>query len=170
MGQQQLLLLVLSIVIVGIAIVVGINTYAENSVRSNWDSLLQEGLRIANDAQSWKQKPELFGGQVDTKKQNPTDFTDVSFTQLGYASDNILDPGTAECYRSLNGVFQLTPSAAGLTITGQNLNNENQVVLVVDGNLESNINLSTTPSDLVRGGALTSDGSAATLTQICGGL
>ena len=87
MGQQQLLLLVLGIVIVGIAIVVGINAYSENSVKSNFDALLQDGLRIASDAQSWKSKPELFGGSDDATKTDADDFIGSDFVQLGYAHE-----------------------------------------------------------------------------------
>ena len=50
MGQQQLLLLVMGIVIVGMAILVGINAYSENSVRTNWDSLLQDAVRMTKIA------------------------------------------------------------------------------------------------------------------------
>ena len=55
MGQQQLLLLVLGIVIVGLAVVVGIQAFGENQRKANNDALINDGIRIASDAQAWAQ-------------------------------------------------------------------------------------------------------------------
>ena len=65
MGQQQLLLLVLGIVIVGLAVVVGINAFSENRIKSNADALVTDGLRIASDMQAWALKPTQLGGGND---------------------------------------------------------------------------------------------------------
>jgi len=62
MGQQQLLLLVLGIVIVGLAVVVGINAFSENRIKASADALVNDGLRIASDVQAWALKPEQLGG------------------------------------------------------------------------------------------------------------
>ena len=56
MGQQQLLLLVLGIVIVGLAVVVGIQAFSENQKKANSDALVNDAIRIASDAQAWKLK------------------------------------------------------------------------------------------------------------------
>ena len=42
MGQQQLILLVLATVIVGLAIVIGIRAFTENSIRANSDAMVQD--------------------------------------------------------------------------------------------------------------------------------
>ena len=57
MGQQQLILLVLATVIVGIAIVVGIRAFTENSAKSNADAMTQDAVRMANDVQAWSRSP-----------------------------------------------------------------------------------------------------------------
>ncbi len=62
MGQQQLLLLVLGTVIVGLAVVVGINAFSENRIKARADALVTDGLRIASDVQAWALKPEQLGG------------------------------------------------------------------------------------------------------------
>ncbi len=130
MGQQQLLLLVLGIVIVGIAIVVGINAYAENSVKSNYDALLQDALRIASDAQAWKSKPELFGGQDDALKNDQADFTGAIFSAWGYSQANIGSSGL--CYVNLNGEYLITPQPRRSSRSlGQSDQHKNQVS--VDG-------------------------------------
>lgn len=148
MGQQQLLLLVLGIVIVGVAILVGINAYSENSVKTNWDSLLQDALRIGNDAQAWKAKPELFGGSPDNTKDVPGDFTAVDFVQLAYAAD--LVGASLECYVNVNGSYEMTPAIDSLGVRGVNVSNQNQIQIGITGNLESDVNLASASS--IKGG------------------
>jgi hypothetical protein len=46
MGQQQLLLIVLGVIIVGIAIVVGINLFNANAEESAKDTLVSEGTNL----------------------------------------------------------------------------------------------------------------------------
>lgn len=62
MGQQQLLLLILSAIIVGIAIVMGINMFGENAVQANQDAVVQDVLTIAARAQGWFRRPAQLGG------------------------------------------------------------------------------------------------------------
>jgi hypothetical protein len=62
MGQQQLLLLILAAVIVGIAITVGINMFSQNSVQANQEAVTQDVLTIASRAQAWYRKPVALGG------------------------------------------------------------------------------------------------------------
>ncbi len=62
MGQQQLLLLILSAIIVGIAIVVGINMFGQNAVQANQDAVTQDVLTIASRAQGWFRRPTSMGG------------------------------------------------------------------------------------------------------------
>ena len=73
MGQQQLLLLVLGIVIVGLAVVVGINAFGENQKRANADAMVNDGLRIASDIQAYALKPEQFGGSGGFDKIDVSD-------------------------------------------------------------------------------------------------
>jgi len=62
MGQQQLLLIVLGVIIVGIAIVVGINLFSEQSAASNFDAVMNDLQRIAAISQQWFMKPVALGG------------------------------------------------------------------------------------------------------------
>ncbi len=62
MGQQQLLLLVLGIVIVGFAVMAGF-VMGENTLRQRAaDNLVDRNLAIASDAVFWKQKRNPFYG------------------------------------------------------------------------------------------------------------
>lgn len=73
MGQQQLLLLVLGIVIVGLAVVVGIQAFDESSEAAEADALTMDAMRIINAAKAVDAKPAEFGG-FDSSADNWTDF------------------------------------------------------------------------------------------------
>ena len=62
MGQQQLLLLVLSAIIVGISIIIGINMFTSSAVQANQDAVLQDCMMIAARAQEWYRKPTSMAG------------------------------------------------------------------------------------------------------------
>ena len=62
MGQQQLLLIVLGVIIVGIAVVVGINLFNANAEESAKDTLVSEGTNLGAMAQQYFKKPVALGG------------------------------------------------------------------------------------------------------------
>ncbi|RJP81058.1 MAG: hypothetical protein C4524_02585 [Candidatus Zixiibacteriota bacterium] len=62
MGQQQLLLLVLSVIIVGIAIVVGITMFNDQSASANLDAVCNDLTNLASRAQQYAIRPEAMGG------------------------------------------------------------------------------------------------------------
>jgi len=62
MGQQQLLLLVLSAIIVGVSIVIGINMFTSGAVQANQDAVLQDCMMMAARAQEWYRKPASMAG------------------------------------------------------------------------------------------------------------
>ncbi|MFQ5601895.1 MAG: hypothetical protein ACE5HS_01350 [bacterium] len=62
MGQQQLLLIVLSAIIVGIAIVVGINLVTTSAGQANFDAVMQDLITLGERAREWYRKPALSGG------------------------------------------------------------------------------------------------------------
>lgn len=62
MGQQQLLLITLSAIIVGVSIVVGIQMFTSGSGQANQDAVVQDVLTIASRAQEYYRKPALIGG------------------------------------------------------------------------------------------------------------
>jgi len=62
MGQQQLLLIVLGVIIVGIAIVVGINLFQAQAEESAKDSMIAAATNIGAMAQQYYKKPVTMGG------------------------------------------------------------------------------------------------------------
>ncbi|MEW6195796.1 MAG: hypothetical protein AB1521_11635 [Bacteroidota bacterium] len=62
MGQQQLLLILLGIVIVGIAIFVGINLFRANAIETKRNNIINELVNLASLAQNYYMKPTALGG------------------------------------------------------------------------------------------------------------
>lgn len=66
MGQQQLLLIVLGVIVVGIAVVVGINLFNANAVSSNRDGVVSDLNNLGAMAQQYYKKPTSMGGGGNT--------------------------------------------------------------------------------------------------------
>jgi hypothetical protein len=130
MGQQQLLLLVLGTVIVGVAIVVGINVFQSGAVQANQDAVVQDCLTIAGKAMNWAKTPQLMGGGLDPAT-GTADFSNLNFGSINYTQSATMD------FSNANGSITLSdPSATGVTITGYGVEGETnspfQVQVVVD--------------------------------------
>ena len=146
MGQQQLLLLVLGIVIVGLAVVVGIQAFGENQKKANADAITNDVIRIASDAQAWALKPTAFGGGNGK-------FTGVTLSKLGYTLGQ--NGAKATTYGNLNGAYDITAIAAPtataatgtITILGCNAAQKNSVTSTVAGTGPGNITTTVTSAD-----------------------
>ena len=62
MGQQQLLLIILGVIIVGIAIAVGLQLFQSGSVGANQDAIVNDLMNISAHADQWRIRPEAMGG------------------------------------------------------------------------------------------------------------
>jgi hypothetical protein len=62
MGQQQLLLIILGVIIVGIAIAVGLSLFSAQSVASNKDAIVNDIANLAATAYQFKIRPVSMGG------------------------------------------------------------------------------------------------------------
>lgn len=105
MGQQQLLLIVLGTIIVGVAVVVGINMFTTGAVNAERDALLQDVNNVASSAASYWRKPAALGGGA-------RDFTGVT-SVITFGSDS----------SNANGSFVMSAVATSqfvLTATGSN--------------------------------------------------
>ncbi|MFQ5822662.1 MAG: hypothetical protein ACE5JB_01250 [bacterium] len=81
MGQQQLLLLVLSAIIVGVSVVIGINMFSQSAGQANQDAVLQDIMTISSRAQEWYRKPTLLGGGGRT-------FVGMTLADLNFVTPN----------------------------------------------------------------------------------
>jgi Tfp pilus assembly protein PilE len=81
MGQQQLLLIVLSVIIVGVAIAVGVTQFQSNAVESNRQAVISDLVNYAAKAQRYYRTPAQLGGG----SQN---FKDFQMSPLDTANAN----------------------------------------------------------------------------------
>jgi hypothetical protein len=111
MGQQQLLLLVLAAVIVGTAVVIGINMFAQNSVQANQDAVAQDVITIVARAQAWFKKPTVMGGGGHKFTGLSDDI--AGFAKLGLSKTNA------------NGSYSMTAAAKTITVVGTGIEDGN---------------------------------------------
>ena len=62
MGQQQLLLIILGVIVVGIAVAVGITMFSDSSINANRDALASDLVNMASRAQQFYRRPVSLGG------------------------------------------------------------------------------------------------------------
>ncbi len=79
MGQQQLLLLVFGIVVVGALVVMGAYAFNQGRTSNHRAMVFQEALQVVGDLQAWKQKPVVLGGGSRARG-----FRNVTFKTLEY--------------------------------------------------------------------------------------
>ena len=104
MGQQQLLLVILVTILVGIATVVAINTFGSSNINANRDAVRNDVAAIAASAQSWYIKPTMLGGGGNAF----TGLTD--FEMIGYRTTVTTD--AANVFKNANGVYTLSVTDA----------------------------------------------------------
>ncbi|MEW6509920.1 MAG: hypothetical protein AB1428_03060 [Bacteroidota bacterium] len=62
MGQQQLLLIILGVIVVGIAVAVGITMFSDSAISANRDALTNDLVNLASRAQQFYRRPTSLGG------------------------------------------------------------------------------------------------------------
>src|SRR6266705_3426006 len=97
MGQQQLLLIILGVIVVGIAVAVGITMFSDNAVSANKDAVTNDLVNLASRAQQYYRRPTALGGGQGT-------FTGLNLAKL-----------TAKPTNS-NGTYSVTSVAAQLVV------------------------------------------------------
>lgn len=108
MGQQQLLLVILVTIIVGIATVVAINTFSSAADSANVDAVRQDLASVAASAQGYYMKPQMLGGGGNS-------FANITFNDITF-SGTVTGANTAE---NENGTYTLSGQSAGsFVITG----------------------------------------------------
>jgi Tfp pilus assembly protein PilE len=121
MGQQQLLLIVLGVIIVGIAVVVGINVFTASSSNANRDAVVSDLTNLASNAQQYYRKPTALGGGGNT------------FTGWTIPTNLVTTP---------NGSYSATVAAQSVTLVG--LGNE----IGNDGSNSVQVTMTVTPTDV----------------------
>lgn len=122
MGQQQLLLVILVTIIVGIATVVAINTFSSSAEGANLDAVRYDLISITASAQAYHMKPTMMGGGG----QKFDGITFSSFAVPGKASEDGLT------LTNENGVYSIEPGTTGdvLIVKGVPSNGNNPSLII----------------------------------------
>ena len=131
MGQQQLLLVILVTIIVGIATVVAINVFGTAATEANRDAVRQDMLAAAAQAQAIYARPTMLNGSGG-------DFNTLTVPQLlnrlnipGQLDEPADAPEDSEIENE-NGIYTLTGVGSnGLTIVGAPSSGGNDISLEI---------------------------------------
>jgi len=130
MGQQQLLLVILVTIIVGIATVVAINIFGTAADQANRDAVRQDLLAAAAQAQAVYARPEMMAGTGG-------DFTNLTEPQLlnrlNIPGDLTVDGDNDEDsdITNENATYTLTRTANQVVITGVPSGGSEDIVLTL---------------------------------------
>ena len=114
MGQQQLLLIILGVIIVGIAIAVGLSLFSAQSIQSNKDAIINDLNNLAAYAYQYKIRPTSMAGGGNSY---------VGITMPTKLASNA------------NGTYSFqSPGAASVQILGTSVQNGLTVTATVDAN------------------------------------
>lgn len=94
MGQQQLILLVLSSIVVALAILVGIRMFESSAGEANQNAVLDDVLTLVTEAQKWYRRPAALGG-------GGRSFQNCTLENLRFKSPN------------MHGRYELNPLSGG---------------------------------------------------------
>src|SRR3989304_2770209 len=93
MGQQQLLLIILGVIVVGIAVVIGITMFQDNAISANRDAVTNDLVSLGARAQQYYRRPLPMGGGG------------VSFE--GLTMGKLVGPVTGSQWVNPNGTFEV---------------------------------------------------------------
>ena len=118
MGQQQLLLIILGVIIVGIAIAVGISMFSSGSVQANKDAIVNDMNNLAANAYQHRIRPCSMGGGAGS-------YTGTACTPA--------NPWTVptKLVTTENGTYARTNAAQAVTITGTSASYPSSTVVAV---------------------------------------
>ena len=108
MGQQQLLLIILGVIIVGIAIAVGISMFSSGSVQANRDGIVNDLNNLAANAYQFKIRPVTMGGGGNV------------YNAGGPGGSGYTIP--TKLANNENGAYTATKTATAVTFTGTSAN------------------------------------------------
>ena len=135
MGQQQLLLVILVTIIVGIATVVAINIFGTAADQANRDAVRQDLMTAAAHAQAIWSRPAMMDGAA-------RDFTSMDVESIAERigipgrihntmdGDNVSVEGNR--IENENGVYIIAPEEAALVITATPGSGEPNIIMRVE--------------------------------------
>lgn len=109
MGQQQLLLVILVTIIVGIATVVAINTFGAAASSATVDAVRQDLATIGASAQGFYMKPKMLGGGGRTFNEGGANDGGITWGDIAFGG-TVNATGDME---NENGIYVMSGKTAG---------------------------------------------------------
>lgn len=135
MGQQQLLLVILVTIIVGIATVVAINIFGQAADQANVDAVRQDLMAASVQAQAIWSRPALMNG-ADRDFNTYSGSIGQLLALLNIPNtDSDFDPESSTSIENENGVYSLEIGGENsLTITGEPASGGDNIIATVQRN------------------------------------
>jgi hypothetical protein len=136
MGQQQLLLIILGVIVVGIAVAVGITMFQDNAVSANRDAVVNDLVNLSARAQQFYRRPSSLGGGQNS-------FLGLNTNGI---SKLVNVPSGTPKWTNANGsyvVLSATDSNVVLEGTGNEIGNDGSTKVKVTMTVKSTISLTT---------------------------
>ena len=133
MGQQQLLLIVLGVIVVGIAVVAGINLFGASHDESIKDELVSQCMAIGANAQQFFVRPASMGGGDNT-------FNTGGTGNNGYLIPANMNGTTNGTYAGVSTATTYTITATPRVIAGKTYNFANVTCVVTPSNITTTVN------------------------------
>ena len=143
MGTQQILMIVLSVIVVGAAIAVGIAMFDTQSKNQERSAVLMEVNNIAIQAAAWYRTPAIMRGGSDLASL--ISFVSMEGTISG-GQGRIVTPNGTYTFRN----FVLTETEQSIIIDGVSIQNSEirmtGTIQLSGGNLQNNFGITILPS------------------------
>ena len=112
MGQKELSMLLVAIIIAGIGILFSTALFSSGALTANDDAVRQDLASIASSAQAYYIKPSMLGG--GGKSFANIDFYHIVFNQISFPYDSIYDNGANAVNK--NGIYHIRSKNNGQVI------------------------------------------------------
>ncbi len=103
MGQQQLLLIILSVIVVGIAVTIGITMFTDSSIDANRDAITNDLTALASRAHQFYRRPSYLNGGGNS-------FSGLTADAAGLAK-------LTNTPKNDNGVYSIVSAGTGTGVT-----------------------------------------------------
>lgn len=121
MGQQQLLVIVMTVVVAMASMAMGLQAFQEGQRKANIDAMMDDAVIITGDIQAWRMQPAPLGGGKGA------DLDGFSLTSIKYET-------TADDeYITQNGTFTAYVTDGVLIVQGDNTDYDGRVLITVNG-------------------------------------
>jgi len=121
MGQQQLLVIVMTVVVAMASMAMGLQAFQEGQRKANLDAMMDDAVIISGDIQAWRIQPAPLGGGKGV------DLDGFSLTSIKYETTS------DDEYITQNGTFTAFVTDGTLIVQGDNMDYDGRILVTING-------------------------------------